>query len=103
MTRMIQVEHIRSREQPQPGGLEEQEPPVDRRPPLTPGEFQHREEARALFMLGERCRRGGDLRMAYGFYQETHLVCPDCYYGQKAIERMHAIETRRDLTPNRDL
>jgi hypothetical protein len=48
-----------------------------------------------MFLIAERCRRQGDLDMAANCYQETHLLCPDCVYGRKAIERLHALETRR--------
>jgi tetratricopeptide (TPR) repeat protein len=97
LDRMVQIEAMKSRQmQPREGGIEEQEPPVDRRrPPFTPDELEQRDQAESLFDLGERTRRAGNLRKAYGLYQETHLTFPECYFGMKAIERMHEIETRR--------
>jgi len=102
LDRMRQIEATKSREQQREGGLEEQEPPVDRRPPLTPEELDQRDQAEVLFQLGERCRRGGDLRTAYVLYQETHLVFPESYFGMKAIDRLHEIETRRAQPSSRD-
>jgi tetratricopeptide (TPR) repeat protein len=96
LDRMRQIERTKSGGlQRREGGIEEQEPPSDRRPPLTPDELDKRDQAEALFKLGERSRRAGNLETAYGLYQETHLVFPECFYGMRAIERMGEIETRR--------
>jgi tetratricopeptide (TPR) repeat protein len=96
LDRMRQIERTKSGGlQNREGGIEEQEPPSDRRPPLTPDELDKRDQAEALFKLGERSRRAGNLETAYGLYQETHLVFPECFYGMRAIERMSEIETHR--------
>jgi hypothetical protein len=84
-------------EQNHESGVEQQEPPVDHKKPMSDGDWQKREEAHHLFLLGEHCRRGGDLRMAVEFYQETHMTYPDCYYGWRAMERIGQIE--RDHRP----
>jgi tetratricopeptide (TPR) repeat protein len=103
LERLFEVEAIRSKQMQEQhqGGIEEQEPPVDRRrAPLTPDELNQRDQAHLLLLLGDRARRAGDLRDAYGLYQETHLAFPDSYYGMRAIERMHQIETRRQAPAN---
>ncbi|MCI0464026.1 MAG: hypothetical protein L0Z62_44395, partial [Gemmataceae bacterium] len=52
-------------------------------------------ETRKLYLVGERCRRLGDLDMAYRWYEEAHGWCPHCAYGRKALERMRQIERQR--------
>jgi tetratricopeptide (TPR) repeat protein len=77
------------------GVPQQQETPVrHRRHRLTEIEMQHRMEARALYLLGERCRRGGDLRMAATFYEECFGVSPWSYYTARANERLRQVETR---------
>ena len=94
MERMLRMEANKKR-LPTLGGVEEQEPLPPRRAGMTPEEFQRREEAHAFYLLGERCRRGGDPRMAYGFYEESQQASPDSYYGIKARERMQQLERQR--------
>jgi tetratricopeptide (TPR) repeat protein len=89
------IERSKSGDTRREGGVEEQEPPSDRRPPLTREELIHRDQAEAVFNLGERCRRIGNIEAAYGLYQETHLIFPECFYGMRAIQRMAEIETAK--------
>jgi hypothetical protein len=53
------------------------------------------DEARRMFQIAERCRRDGDLDMAYGCYRETMLICPGCRYAQDACRRARQIEDER--------
>jgi len=55
--------------------------------------------ARRLYLIGERCRRQGDLDMAVNCYHETHLLCPLSSYGRKASQRLMEIEARRVTEP----
>lgn len=97
--KMLQVEEIKGRHSKE-GGAEEQEPPAERRLRMSSADFSRRQQAQAYFKLAERCYRGGDYRIAYGFYQEAHLACPDCYHGMQAIERMNDIEARTSRSPS---
>ena len=38
--------------------------------------------------------------MAYGFFQQTHMVYPASFFGMRAIERMNEIESRRAAPTN---
>jgi hypothetical protein len=81
------------------GGFEESEPPVpERRQRMTQGNLDRREQARSLYLLGERCRKGGDLRMAAGFYQESCQACPGCYYSALAYERLRHLRAAERLS-----
>ena len=57
-------------------------------------DFAKLAEAKALYYVGERCRRGGDLKMAYRCYEDACRVCPQCRHGKKAQMRMRQIESR---------
>src|ERR1700757_1228032 len=48
--------------------------------------------ARRLYLIGERCRREGDLDMAINCYHEVGLLTPHNVYGRKARRRLHEIE-----------
>jgi tetratricopeptide (TPR) repeat protein len=91
---------------------EEQEPKPDEEPGMTPAgcfsvpsegpsallhETDHARmaEAKVLYYVGERCRRGGDLEMAYRCYEEAHRACPQCRHGKKALLRMRRIDEDR--------
>lgn len=50
-------------------------------------------EARRLFHRAESLQRAGKLEEARIAYQNVHLISPTSIYGQKAMERIHAIET----------
>src|SRR5438874_9752948 len=52
-------------------------------------------EAKAMYYVGERCRRGGDLDMAYRCYEEAHRACPQCRHAKKALQRMRRIDEDR--------
>jgi tetratricopeptide (TPR) repeat protein len=52
-------------------------------------------EAKVLYYVGERCRRGGDLNMAYRCYEEAHRACPQCRHAKKALQRMRRIDEDR--------
>jgi hypothetical protein len=51
---------------------------------LTPKQ----QEARALFDIGEECRKKGDLDMARTCYEEAHLLAPQTDFGRLAIQRL---------------
>jgi tetratricopeptide (TPR) repeat protein len=99
MGRMIEVERVRSEQQ-----MEQQrrrrapdcqdQDSTDRRPYFSEHELLQRERASALFFLAESYSRGGDARLAYTFFQESHLASPTSYHGMRAIERIHELETR---------
>jgi hypothetical protein len=55
--------------------------------------------ARRLYLIGERCRRTGDLDMAVNCYHEVDLLSPHGPYGRKARRRLHAIELQRISHP----
>jgi len=55
--------------------------------------------ARRLYLIGERCRREGDLDMAVNCYHETHLLCPASGYGRKARQKLKQVEARRAAVP----
>src|SRR5205823_6032180 len=94
LERMMRMEATKLR-RPRDGDAEEQEP--QHRGAMTPDDYRRREEAHEFYLLGERCRRAGDGRMAFGFYEESHHASPDSYYGHKALERMQLLERRRRL------
>src|SRR5262249_18985700 len=49
-------------------------------------------EAKAMYYIGERCRRGGDLAMAYRCYEDAYRICPQCRHGKKALQRMRRVK-----------
>lgn len=53
------------------------------------------EQARRMYERGERCRRRGDLDMAYGCFRETIRICPASAYSAKAADEARAIEAQR--------
>jgi hypothetical protein len=66
----------------------------------APGEQDpERSGARRLYLIGERCRRSGDLDMAANCYHETELLSPRSAYGRRAHRRLQEIETLRRTTP----
>src|SRR5262249_10127941 len=52
-------------------------------------------EAKVMYFIGERCRKGGDPDMAYRSYKEAHRACPESRHGRKALRRMQQIEEKR--------
>jgi hypothetical protein len=54
--------------------------------------------ARRIFQIAERCLNKGDLDMASSCFQEVHLLAPTSRYGQRAIERLSQIESRKAQT-----
>jgi hypothetical protein len=56
------------------------------------------EQARAMFAIGERCRRLGDLDKARTCYEETHLLSPTSRYGRLAMQRLAEIDEGRGTT-----
>ncbi len=84
---------------PSEGDSEEQEPaeapPEGRASLLREADYGKMVEAKVLFYVGERCRRGGDLDMAYRCYEEAHRACPQCRHGKKALQRMRRIDEDR--------
>jgi hypothetical protein len=54
-----------------------------------------RGHARRMYLIGERCRRTGDLDMAENCYQETKLLCPGCDYARKAERRLQQVRALR--------
>jgi tetratricopeptide (TPR) repeat protein len=102
LNRMRQIDATKSGNLPASGeGMEEQEPPVGRRPGWSPDRLDQGDQAEMLFHLGERCRLRGDLRTACMLYQEAHLFSPESQYGMMAIDRMHEIE-HQDQPAGRD-
>jgi tetratricopeptide (TPR) repeat protein len=83
-------------------GIEEQEPPIDRKRAMSDSEWQGREEARHLYQLGEHCRVGGDQRMAVQFYREAREVSPNTYYGQRSLQRINRIDPESEATDRPD-
>ncbi len=51
---------------------------------LTPKQ----QEARALFQIGEECRKKGDAAMARTCYEEAHILAPQTDFGRQAIQRL---------------
>lgn len=49
-------------------------------------------QARAMFLIAERCRKKGDLDKARTCYQEAHLLSPQSKYGRQAILRLEEID-----------
>jgi hypothetical protein len=92
--RMVELQAQMMRQQ-RKGGAEEQEPPLaPRRLRYNQASLQRRDEARGLYLLGERCRVGGDLRMACTFYTECVQTSPGSYYGICAQERLAQLQAR---------
>jgi hypothetical protein len=54
-------------------------------------------EAKAMFYVGERCRRGGDLDMACRCYENAYRLCPQCRHGKKALQRMRRVKEQKQL------
>src|SRR5262249_7034559 len=54
-------------------------------------------EAKAMYYVGERCRRGGDLDMAYRCYEDAHHICPQCRHAKKALQRMRWVKELKQL------
>jgi tetratricopeptide (TPR) repeat protein len=86
------------------GDAEEQEPPLRQRRQVgcesgsqtfNAATLAQRQQARALYLLGERCRRNGDPRMAAEFYSESSQACPNCFYGVSAQERLQLLSRTR--------
>jgi hypothetical protein len=55
--------------------------------------------ARRLYLIGERCRRTGDLDMAVNCYHEVKLLSPHSAYARKARRRLHEIDVQRTAHP----
>ncbi len=55
---------------------------------LTPKQ----QEARALFDIGEECRRKGDPNMARTCYEEAHILAPLTDFGRLAIQRLSEMD-----------
>jgi hypothetical protein len=55
--------------------------------------------ARRLYLIGEHCRRVGDLDMAVNCYHEVDLLSPHSAYARKARRRLHEIEAKRSTAP----
>jgi hypothetical protein len=49
-------------------------------------------EAKAMYYVGERCRRGGDLDMAYRCYEDAYRICPQCRHAKKSLQRMRRVK-----------
>jgi hypothetical protein len=45
-----------------------------------------------MYLIGERCRRVGDLDMASNCYREAQLLCPQSTAARQALKRLHQIE-----------
>jgi hypothetical protein len=58
-------------------------------------------EAKVMYLIGERCRKGGDLNMAYRSYKEAHRACPESRHGKKALRRMQSIEEKGQMDLDR--
>lgn len=81
---------------------EEQEarPALPRRVrPITSGEqyLLKLTQAQEMFHIAERCRRNGDLDMAYSCYHEARRICPNSEYAQRADKFIRRIEAVREL------
>src|SRR5262249_30902318 len=48
--------------------------------------------ARHLYQQGEHYRLAGEFATAVTYYEKSHLVCPDCRYGQQAMVRIAEME-----------
>jgi hypothetical protein len=48
--------------------------------------------ARQIYLIGERCRRQGDVDMATNCYQEARLLCPESDYARKAGRRLRELK-----------
>jgi tetratricopeptide (TPR) repeat protein len=90
--------------QRQEGGAEEQQQPpmVPRRHRLTQASEQLRQEGRTAFLLGERCNRGGDRRMAGRFYEESANACPGSSYSVRAQDRLQLLQARQRFLAQQD-
>jgi hypothetical protein len=53
-------------------------------------------EAKAMYYVGERCRRGGDLDMAYRCYEDAYRICPQCRHAKKALQRMRRVKELKE-------
>jgi hypothetical protein len=105
--RLLQVKAQRAAQSRSEDSEEVSEPPAlpsewDSNPGRRGGLFRETDaderrlaETRKLYLVGERCRRGGDLDMAYRWYEEAHQWCPHCAYGRKALRRMREIDAQR--------
>jgi hypothetical protein len=59
-----------------------------------------RQQARALFAIGERCLKNGNLDKARTCYEEAHLLAPETRVGRRAIERLSEIDNKRTIPVN---
>ncbi len=58
-----------------------------------------RSGARRLYLIGEHCRKTGDLDMAVNCYHEVDLLAPHSAYGRKARRRLHEVEAKHTTAP----
>jgi hypothetical protein len=70
---------------------------TDAPPPAAAAEEPSPEsaDARTMFVIGERCRRQGDVDMACNCYREAQLMAPDSSYGRLALKRLRQIGAGR--------
>lgn len=88
----VLVEHVRRRlaqAQPAPGT------PLPAAPVAKEADGRA-EQAKRMFQIAERCRRGGDLEMARTCYEETHLMSPTSRFGRLAMQRLRDLERHQD-------
>ena len=67
----------------------------ENRPEPQVDPIQH-DHARSMYLIGERCRRRGDLDMAQNCYEETRRLCPNSPYAAKAIAKLRQVQASRD-------
>jgi tetratricopeptide (TPR) repeat protein len=75
------------------GGAEEAEP--NQTPDLiheSRSDLRRIQESRKMYNLGSRYQGKGDWSNAHRCFEESHMICPACRYGQQAMERMLYIE-----------
>jgi hypothetical protein len=82
-----------ARKAPAASGEEEAEAPPP--PPAAEDASPEANDARAMYQIGERCRRRGDLAMACNCYREAQLMAPDSTYGRQASKRLRQIQAGR--------
>jgi hypothetical protein len=61
------------------------------------------EHARRMYLIGERCRKKGDLDMAQNCYEETRRLCPVSPYADKAVGRLQQVKAAREASAKAEI
>ncbi len=67
---------------------------------VAPGDF---EAARRMYLIGERCRKAGDLDMARNCYEESYRICPVGAYADRATWRLEQVKAARAARDQSDI